>query len=119
MTRKAYASVAVPRIYEDLPDLTQQAIAQGIFTGRTVSNSILMATLQGPLAAADSVRRHTRRSDYFYGPTTVVSSLQVFPSEDIWQNFLVSKYPGVTGFFLITQSLVQEIGDRGLSLIHI
>lgn len=89
--RKVYAGVSIPRIYEDIPDLDRQAIVQGIFSGRSITNSLLMSSLQGPVNASRQVNRYANSGDYHYGTLEVFASKdEPLSTDEVWIQFLRS-----------------------------
>lgn len=119
MPRKAYASVATPRLYEEIPDRNQQAVMSAIYTNRNIANSILMASLTGSVAAARKMERYSRSENFFYGAPRVFTSLDNVETTEIWLRFLQNKYsPGTGEFFRVTQVGLVEPGDRRRIDVH-
>lgn len=92
--RKAYAQVVTPRLYEDLPNLNQQAVMSAVLGRRSIPNSILMASLQGPKRSIQQMIGYAKSGNYAYGMPTVTSTVNLpINADEGWMTYLPSLHP--------------------------
>jgi len=94
MASKVYVSVSVPRLYEELPNLTQQAVTTAIIGGRNIANGLLMSHVAGPVSGINAMRRVANEGDYYYGATLVTSTLDEGTVGSAWADWLADNVPG-------------------------
>jgi len=115
MASKVSVSVSVPRIYEDIPDLVEQAVVTAIVGDRNIANSVLMSHLQGPVSGLNSMRLLANEGDYYYGATEVITTLDEGTAATAWEPWLADNVPGLL-VVVATHSL--PAGVRGAQDYH-
>ena len=93
MSKRAYTEVSVLKMFEDIPNLSQQAVMEAIVGGRSISNSITMSSLQGPYRALERMNRYGRSGNYDYGLAEVTTSIDSPIYGDVaWVEYLKTQY---------------------------
>lgn len=116
-------NVATPRLLEDIPDLNKEAIMSAIMNNRSISNSLLMASLQGPVPKLKKLEEFSKKASYYYAPATVFSSLdQPLTDEEVWLQYINGTDTYVdevdhTHFYTVYLATTGEIGSKGYAPI--
>jgi len=115
MTSRVYVSVVVPRVYEDIPKLREQAVITAVMGDRNIANSVLMSLITGPIAGADSMRYLANNGDYYYGATEVTTTLDGGTQASAWGVWLADNVPGE---LVILATHHVDIGTTGAQDYH-
>jgi len=123
MAVELYVSASSPRLYEELPDLAREAVMYAIWTGGSINDNLLMASLTGSYAGLNAMKRYSKSESYFFGETEVTATIGDSPAALAWLEYLEATYPygslptdGIATrfFYVITATEVQEIGEEVL-----